>query len=138
MLCHSAVGACQIYVPGWVISIHYHDGYRGTKGDIVSFSLQLHNSCPSSSHPNLEKIIPQTRAADYTSGVYLRCRKMQPDFGVLLSFGTNRVRRRLPGVLQSCCEVRRVKTHRHNKGRVLARVSGTRFGRLHISAALLC
>lgn len=67
MLCHSAVGACQIYVPGWVISIHYHDGYCGTKGDIVSFSFQLHNSCLSSSHPNLGKIIPQTRTADYTS-----------------------------------------------------------------------
>lgn len=76
MLCHSAVGACQIYVPVWVISIHYHDGYRSTKGDIVSFSFQLHNNCLSTSDPNLENIITPIRTAeilrDYTLWVYLR------------------------------------------------------------------
>lgn len=79
MLCHSAVGACQIYVPVRVISIHYHDGYHSTKGDILSFSLQLHNNCLSTSDPNLENIITQIRTAetlcDYMLWVYLRCTK---------------------------------------------------------------
>lgn len=64
MLCHSAAGACQIYVPVWVISIHYHDGYRSTKGHIVRFSLELHNTCLlSTSDPNQENIITQIRTA---------------------------------------------------------------------------
>lgn len=75
MLCHTAVGACQIYVPVRVISIHYHDGYRSTKGNIVSFSLPLYNNCLFTSNSNLGNIITKGYAwlglPDCTLWVYL-------------------------------------------------------------------
>lgn len=71
MLCHTAVGACQIYVPVRVISIHYHDGYRSTKGSIVSFSLPLYNNCLFTSYSNLGNIITKDTHGCCILWVYL-------------------------------------------------------------------
>lgn len=156
MLCHSAVGACQIYVPVWVISFHYHDGYHSTKGDIVSFSLQLHNNCLSTSDPNLENIITHIRTAVSQQFVIIRygfiwdvqkrfprikyCKfsKCSPIFGLTFLRDKQSEKETSQAVRVVLWSQRRLKMHQHNKGRILTLVFRTWCCRLYISAALLC
>lgn len=117
MLCHAAAGACQIYVPVRVISIHYHDGYRSTKGNIVSFSLLLYNNCLFTSYSNLGNIVTKDTHGEESvivryGFICLRCMKrfsrikmlcffqLQPDLVILLFLGINQVKGRFLGVLR--------------------------------------
>lgn len=155
MLCHSAVGACQIYVPVRVISIHYHDGYRSTKGNIVSFSLPLHNNClfykqfqPGKLH---HRGYTQLRLRDCTLWVYLSElyeKVFKNKKAVCLPFAAQschvtflrekQSERETSQLRYALWSQRSLKTHRHNKGRIFTRVFGTWCRLLHISEALLC